>query len=160
MPALDKVIWDTLFFLFSGKSYAIFALLFGLTFYIQSDNQQRQGKDFRARFAWRLILLLGFGIVNSAFYQGDILTTYALIGFALIPVVHLSSRAILIIASVLMFQPYEWYNVVNGLQNLQIKKNLIKIINIDKHYDENTSISFEGDNTDLDPTEEEHQNIG
>lgn len=120
MPALDKVIWDTLFFLFSGKSYAIFALLFGLTFYIQSDNQQRQGKDFRARFAWRLILLLGFGIVNSAFYQGDILTTYALIGFALIPVVHLSSRAILIIASVLMFQPYEWYNVVNGLQNLQI----------------------------------------
>jgi len=38
MKALDKNIWDTMFFLFSGKSYAIFALLFGLTFFIQSDN--------------------------------------------------------------------------------------------------------------------------
>ena len=29
MKALDKGVWDTLFFLFSGKAYAIFALLFG-----------------------------------------------------------------------------------------------------------------------------------
>jgi len=61
MIPLDKGIWDTLFFLFGGKSYAIFALLFGLTFFIQSDNQGKKGKDFRGRFAWRLLLLLGFG---------------------------------------------------------------------------------------------------
>ena len=30
--------------LFAGKSYAIFALLFGFTFYIQSHNQQLKGK--------------------------------------------------------------------------------------------------------------------
>ena len=83
MVAIDKVIWDTMFFLFGGKSYAIFAFLFGLTFFIQSDNQAKRGKDFRGRFAWRLVLLLGFGILNSAFYQGDILTIYALIGFFL-----------------------------------------------------------------------------
>lgn len=56
----------------------------------------------------------------------------------------------------------EWTSIISN-QPITIqrnKKNLIKIINIDKHYDENTSISFEGDNTDLDPTEEEHQNIG
>ena len=56
----------------------------------------------------------------------------------------------------------EWTSIISN-QSITIqrnKKNLIKIINIDKHYDENTSISFEGDNTDLDPTEEEHQNIG
>ena len=34
MTLLDKHIWDTLFFLFGGKSYAIFSLLFGLTFFI------------------------------------------------------------------------------------------------------------------------------
>ncbi len=62
MVPIDKGIWDTMFFLFGGKSYAIFSLLFGLTFFIQSDNQERKGKDFRLRFAWRLLLLLGFGI--------------------------------------------------------------------------------------------------
>ena len=74
MVSLDKGIWDTLFFLFGGKSYAIFALLFGLTFFIQSHNQEKKGRDFRARFAWRLILLLGFGIINSAFYEGEIIS--------------------------------------------------------------------------------------
>lgn len=57
MKALDKGVWDTLFFLFSGKAYAIFALLFGFSFFIQFDNQARKGKDFRLRFFWRLMLL-------------------------------------------------------------------------------------------------------
>ena len=35
---LDKTLWDMLFFLFSGKAYAIFALLFGFTFYLQSRS--------------------------------------------------------------------------------------------------------------------------
>ena len=52
MKALDKGVWDTLFFLFSGKAYAIFALLFGFSFFIQFDNQARKGKDFRLRFFW------------------------------------------------------------------------------------------------------------
>lgn len=51
MKALDKGVWDTLFFLFSGKAYAIFALLFGFSFFIQFDNQARKGKDFRLRFS-------------------------------------------------------------------------------------------------------------
>jgi uncharacterized protein len=117
MQTLDKGIWDTLFFLFGGKSYAIFALLFGLTFFIQSDNQTKKGKDFRGRFAWRLLLLLGFGILNSAFYQGDILTIYALVGFFLIPVAKLSNKAVFGIALFLMFQPFEWINVIAGIMH-------------------------------------------
>jgi uncharacterized protein len=117
MVTLDKGIWDTLFFLFGGKSYAIFALLFGLTFFIQSDNQARRGFDFRGRFAWRLLLLLLFGIINSSFYQGDILTIYALIGLVLIPVARLGDRSIFWIALFLMLQPYEWFALIKGLQN-------------------------------------------
>lgn len=112
---IDKGVWSTLFFLFGGKSYAIFALLFGVTFFIQSDNQARKGKDFRGRFAWRLLLLLGFGLINSAFYEGDILSIYAVLGFCLIPVAKLSNKAVFWIAVVLMVQPYEWYRVVLGL---------------------------------------------
>ena len=118
---LNQGIWDSLFFLFGGKSYAIFALLFGLTFFIQSDNQAKRGKDFRGRFAWRLLLLLGFGLINSAFYQGDILTIYAILGFALIPVAKLSNKAVFWIALVLMLQPVEWINFFVGLQHPEVK---------------------------------------
>ena len=121
MVILDKWIWDGLFFLFGGKVYAIFALLFGLTFFIQSKNQENKGKDFRRRFAWRLILLFIFGLINSAFYQGDILLIYALIGFVLIPVAKLSNKAFLVIAAILMIQPYELYNLFYAIQNPSMK---------------------------------------
>ena len=44
------------------------ALLFGFTFYIQSANQQRKGKDFGYRFLWRLLLLVAFATLNAAFF--------------------------------------------------------------------------------------------
>ena len=34
----DKGVWDTVFFLFSGKAYAIFSAVFGFSFYIQYRN--------------------------------------------------------------------------------------------------------------------------
>lgn len=121
MKSLDKSVWETLFFLFSGKSYAIFAMLFGLTFFIQNDNQRKKGKDFRPRFAWRLLLLLGFGLINSAFYEGDILTFYALMGFVLIPVANLNDKTLMWIAAVCLLQPFECYNLVWGLQHPDVK---------------------------------------
>lgn len=117
LKAIDKVIWDTLFFLFGGKSYAIFALLFGMTFYIQFHNRELRGEDFRARFAWRLALLLAFGLVNSMFYHGDILSIYAVLGLALIPVARLSNRWVLIIALILLAQPYAWIEFIQALPN-------------------------------------------
>jgi len=117
MQALDKVIWDSLFFLFAGKSYAIFALLFGLTFYLQSERQAQIGKNFSARFAWRMLLLLGFGIINSAFYQGDILTLYAVIGVLLIPFYRLSTKWVLITAIILMLQPFEWIHLFRAFEH-------------------------------------------
>lgn len=115
LVTLDKGVWDTLFFLFGGKSYAIFALLFGLTYFIQTDNQQKKGNDFRGRFAWRLLLLLGFGIINSTFYMGDILFVYALLGFTLIPVTKLSNKTVFITALILMAQPVEIIKLIYGI---------------------------------------------
>ena len=108
LVALDKIVWDSLFFLFGGKSYAIFALLFGFSFYIQNDNQVKKGNDFRVRFFWRMMLLLVFGMINTAFYQGDILTLYAFLGLILIPVVNWSNKAVFVTAVILMLQPLEW----------------------------------------------------
>ena len=57
----DRAVWDGLFFLLGGKAYAIFALLFGFSFFIQDDNERMRGRDFRSRFCWRLVLLFLIG---------------------------------------------------------------------------------------------------
>lgn len=121
MVWLDSKIWDILFFLFAGKSYGIFAFLFGLTFFIQLDNQEKKGNDFRVRFAWRLLLLFVFGIINSVFFQGDILTFYAAIGIFLIPFAKVRDSVVLGIAIILLLQPFEWWNVIHAIQNPDTK---------------------------------------
>lgn len=117
MKVLDKGIWNTLFFLFSGKTYSIFALLFGLTFYIMFSNQARKGKDFRGRFLWRSFLLLIFGIINSMFYQGDILQFYAVLGVSLVVVCKWSDKAVLVTAIILLLQPLEWIKAIQVINN-------------------------------------------
>jgi len=108
LAALDRYVWDAAFFLFGGKSYAIFALLFGVTFHLQFSARAARGEDFRPRFAWRMLLLLGFGLFNSLFYQGDILTLYAVLSLALLPVARLRDGAVLAVAVVLLLQPGAW----------------------------------------------------
>lgn len=66
---LNDGVFNVTFTLLAGKSYAIFALLFGFTFYIQSANQQRKGKDFGYRFLWRLLLLV-FCYAECSFFSG------------------------------------------------------------------------------------------
>ncbi|MDD2436242.1 MAG: DUF418 domain-containing protein [Massilibacteroides sp.] len=117
MQALDKSIWDTLFFLFGGKAYAIFALLFGFSFYIQMNNQEKKGKDFRLRFMWRQVLLFFIGCVNAAFFPGEILVLYSLVGFVLVPFCKLKNKVVLAIAIFLMLQPLEWGKFFYALFN-------------------------------------------
>ena len=117
IKVLDKIIWDTLFFLFAGKSYAIFSLLFGFSFFIQYDNQRKKGNDFRWRYVWRLAILFVFGLVNTLFFSGDILMMYAVLGLILIPVCNLNTKYVLIIATFLLMLPMEWFNFFNILFN-------------------------------------------
>jgi len=113
----DKVIWDSVFFAFSGKAYCIFALLFGFSFFIQDNSQKEKGKDFRGRFAWRLVLLMVFACINSMLFPGEILVLYAIVGYVLIAVCHLSTRTITVIAIVLLLQPIEWGQLFYALIN-------------------------------------------
>lgn len=108
MKILDANLLSTAYFLFGGKAYAIFAILFGFSFYIQNENQIKKGNDFRLRFFWRMMLLLIFGFINTAFYQGDILTLYAILGLILIPFSNLNNKTVFIIATFLLLQPMEW----------------------------------------------------
>jgi len=105
----DQTVADVLAWLLSGKMYGIFAMLFGLSFFIMNDNQQQKGHSFSGRFAWRMCLLFVFGVVNVAFYDGDILMLYACYGLLLIPVSYLPSRWVWAIIALLAIQPVELF---------------------------------------------------
>src|SRR6188768_1835384 len=70
---VDSSVHDIIVFLFSGKAYAFFAMLFGISFFIIMDKQAQKGIDFRPRFVWRLIILFALGTLNSAVYSGEVL---------------------------------------------------------------------------------------
>lgn len=116
LNALDQVIFNVTFSLFAGKAYAIFALLFGFTFYIQTNNQRKAGKDFGYRFLWRMVLLVGFATLNAAFFPaGDVLLLFAVVSLVLFLTRNWSDRAILITSIVFLLQPVEWCHYVAGL---------------------------------------------
>ncbi len=110
----DGTVFNVLTVLLSGKMYGIFALLFGLSFFIMRDNQEQKGRDFSLRFAWRMVLLFGFGILNLVFYNGDILTFYALLGLLMIPAGYLSTPVLWGVTIFLLIQPVEIYSLVSG----------------------------------------------
>ena len=113
---LDKGVFDAVFALFGGKAYAIFALLFGFTFYIQCENQRRKGKDFGYRFLWRLVLLVGFATLNAAFFPGgDVLLLFAIMGLVLFVARNWSDKAVLAAAIFFTLQPVEWYHYIMSL---------------------------------------------
>lgn len=100
--ALDKTVNDLAELFAFGKFFAIFAFLFGMSFAIQLENAARKGSSFAGRFAWRLTILLGIGLVHAMFFSGDVLMIYALLGFMLIPCRKLKSKTLLITGLILV----------------------------------------------------------
>lgn len=112
---INTVVWDSTFFLLAGKMYAIFAMLFGLSFYIQHDNQAQKGVDFRPRFIWRMVLLMLFGLFDLLFYNGDILFVYAVCGLLAIPFIRASNKVIIAFIILMALQPIEFVYLIRGL---------------------------------------------
>ena len=118
LNVLDQGVFNVTFSLFAGKAYAIFALLFGFTFYIQSSNQKKQGKDFGYRFLWRLVLLVGFATLNAAFFPaGDVLLLFAVVGLVLFFARNWSDRAVLFASVLFLLQPVEWCHYITHWVN-------------------------------------------
>ena len=68
-----------------GRFINIFAFLFGLSFFIQIDRSAQKGINFSRRFAWRMSLLLVFGLLIHSFYSLEILSVYAFFGLLILP---------------------------------------------------------------------------
>jgi uncharacterized protein len=95
--AFDLALFDVLRWLFLDKANTLFAFLFGLGFYLQSQRLEVRGVDFEALYRRRLAVLLIIGFVHFFFFwTWDILHLYAIAGFLLLPLRRLSSRTMLI----------------------------------------------------------------
>lgn len=70
---------------FTGKFYAIFSFLFGLGFYIFMERTLSKGLELVPLYRRRLFALMVFGFLHLfLLWSGDILFTYAIIGFILL----------------------------------------------------------------------------
>jgi uncharacterized protein len=109
LQQLNRSTHDTGFFLFGGKAYAIFAMMFGLSFFLILDRWSARGINFRGRFLWRLGVLALLGYIHGIIYCGDILLIIAILGVPLVFIHRLSSRTLLWISLGLMLQlPSLW----------------------------------------------------
>ena len=61
----DQIVQGLLQFFFSGKFFALFSILFGLSFTIQMQSAEKKKINFGGRFIWRAALLFIIGYILS-----------------------------------------------------------------------------------------------
>ena len=96
--------------LVEGKFYALFSLLFGIGFAVFVQRAQARGADALRLFKRRLAGLLLIGLIHTLLiWFGDILVTYAVLGFGLIPFLRKDDRVLLRWAAALLLLPAALY---------------------------------------------------
>ena len=104
--SLDYVMEILTFIFVDGKFYSIFSILFGIGFAVQYQRMIKDDRVFVPFFRRRMLGLLIIGIVHLfLIWLGDILTLYALVGFALIWFRHFSDKRLLIWTGVFLLMP-------------------------------------------------------
>lgn len=95
---LDTGIAFAILTLAQGKFYLLFALLFGYSFSLMLRDDT---STTRARYLRRLLGLLVLGAVHAYFFFiGDILMSYAVLGFAMLALLRRSTRTLLVVAAI------------------------------------------------------------
>ncbi|MDQ0337935.1 uncharacterized protein J2S00_000718 [Caldalkalibacillus uzonensis] len=94
--AWDKWVLWVIQFCAEAKFFTMFSLLFGLGFILFMERTEAKGYSVVPLFSRRLVILLSIGMIHAFFiWAGDILLLYAVLGFALLPFRHMSSKQVL-----------------------------------------------------------------
>ena len=109
LQSLDQWTSSAAYFLFAGKAYAIFALLFGVSFFMILERWSEREINFGGRFLWRLLVLGIFGYLNGHIYCGDVLLVIAALGVPLLLLHRCSTKTLSWISLLLVLQlPSLW----------------------------------------------------
>ncbi len=111
---IDRSARFWIYFLTQGKFYTMFALLFGVGFYIFLERLERKSMGLMAMdiYARRLLWLFIIGVGHAyLIWSGDVLYHYAICGLLLFPFRSMKTRyllvAVAILASLLLVKSYE-----------------------------------------------------
>jgi uncharacterized protein len=120
---LNRATWLGIRFFAQAKFYSMFSFLFGWGMAIQMLRAEERKAGFVWHYAKRLLVLLAIGIVHAIFiWQGDILNTYAVLGFTLLLLRKRSDKFLLVLAVICILIPVlisfpgpgedfrDWYN--------------------------------------------------
>jgi uncharacterized protein len=104
-PVDDAASWFLWLFA-EDKFYPLLSFLFGLGFSIQLGRMAAPAADFLSVYRRRLLALLLIGLVHGLLvWPGDILTTYALVGFLLLPFRACNQKATFAFAIIFLLLP-------------------------------------------------------
>ena len=92
---LNEDVCHFLDIIITAKFYTLFSFLFATGFYIQLSKHTEDSTDFLKTYRRRLFILLVIGAVHSLIWFGDILLSYAIIGFILILFRNVKSKNLL-----------------------------------------------------------------
>jgi uncharacterized protein len=99
-PLVDTVTMHAVSFLVFGKFITLFSFLFGLGFAVQLGRAEERGASIAPLYARRLAVLFVLGLAHLfLLWYGDILNTYALLGFGLLLFRQRSDRTLLLWAA-------------------------------------------------------------
>jgi Predicted membrane protein len=146
---IDVIVFEAITFLFAGKAYAIFSLLFGLSFFMQMDSQADKGVDFRLRFLWRLIILLGLGYLNGIMYMGEFFVVYAILGVVLIPLYKVGTKWLIALAALLLLQIPDIVSFVSLLSGNAPNEPTSIVAYMDELYEQCADVFIHGSFTDV-----------
>ena len=106
-------------FFIRGKFFALFSVLFGVSFFLQMDRSRQKESSFEWRFIWRMVLLFGIGYVHQLFYRGDILTIYAFTGLVLMPFFRMPNQVLLLVAGLILLGMVRYIVFgINGMESI------------------------------------------
>ena len=101
----DLYTWIATNMLFEGTMRALFSLLFGVGMYILLDRLEKKGAGLKAADIYfrRLMWLLFFGLVHGylLLWVGEILYSYALMGFLVFSFRNMAPKKLIFIAILL-----------------------------------------------------------
>lgn len=103
--SMDQATRFWVYFLTQGKFYTMFALLFGVGFYIFLERLSNKGLGLKAMdiYARRLLWLFVIGVGHAyLIWEGDVLYHYAFCGFLLFPFRSLSNKSLSFIIGLLL----------------------------------------------------------
>lgn len=128
---IDLIVQPIILMLVDLKFYTLFSMLFGLGFAMQLSRAAERGRKIIPVYSRRLAILFFMGVAHTLLlWFGDILHTYALVGFVLILFRKRSDRFLLGCAFVItvvfaLFPFYHCITMTNSLTDIGARRNPI-----------------------------------